>query len=173
MTYENAQARERTQVLMDIANASVGWSSARATCPSWRSAGRPTTATICRCTESTRRCRKHWYGISSPTAPPRAHPRCARCSRTSSPRRSVPSCCRPKTATSARKPRIWSGPYELHDFFLYHFLRGGYPPAKLLAAAAQAFEGVYPSEVLLRWMETFFPPVFRAAVQTVVPAGRA
>ena len=48
VTYENAQARERTQVLMDIANKpAAGWSSARAICPSWRSAGRPTTATIC------------------------------------------------------------------------------------------------------------------------------
>ena len=65
-----------------------------------------------------------------------------------------------KDGEISQKTEDLVGPYELHDFFLYHFLRGGYPPAKLLAAAAQAFEGVYPSEVLLRWMETFFRRFF-------------
>ena len=66
----------------------------------------------------------------------------------------------PENGNISQKTEDLVGPYELHDFFLYHFLRGGYPPAKLLAAAAQAFEGVYPSEVLLRWMETFFRRFF-------------
>ncbi|MFR3925372.1 MAG: hypothetical protein ACLTXI_09235 [Collinsella sp.] len=45
VTYENSQARERTQILMDLANQAGGLSSARATCRSWRSAGLPITAT--------------------------------------------------------------------------------------------------------------------------------
>ena len=49
-TYENAQARERTQILMDVPTTKVRWSSVRATCRNWLWAGRPTTATRCRCT---------------------------------------------------------------------------------------------------------------------------
>jgi NAD+ synthase (glutamine-hydrolysing) len=50
VVYENAQARERTQVLMDIANQTGGIVVGTAICPSLRSGGRPITATICPCT---------------------------------------------------------------------------------------------------------------------------
>ena len=48
------------------------------------------------------------------------------------------------------------GPYELHDFFLYHFLRYGAPPEKILYLAAQAeFDRSYSPEELRRWLELF------------------
>lgn len=47
------------------------------------------------------------------------------------------------------------GPYELHDFFLYNFLRAGYGPAKILLLAEQAFEGSYDRATILKWLTVF------------------
>ena len=47
------------------------------------------------------------------------------------------------------------GPYELHDFFLYHMIRFGCGPAKIIFLAERAFEGLYEKEVLLKWLEVF------------------
>ena len=47
------------------------------------------------------------------------------------------------------------GPYELHDFFLYNFLRAGYGPAKILLLAEQAFDGSYDRAAILRWLTVF------------------
>ena len=52
------------------------------------------------------------------------------------------------------------GPYELHDFFLYHFIRNGYSPAKILFAAEKAFDGRYDRATILRWMRVFFQRFF-------------
>ena len=52
------------------------------------------------------------------------------------------------------------GPYELHDFFLYYTLRYGFSPGKIYYLAQQAFEGTYDSEVILKWMEVFFKRFF-------------
>ena len=55
----------------------------------------------------------------------------------------------------AQKTEELVGPYELHDFFLYHTLRSGYGPAKIHFLARQAFEGRYDAETILRWLRTF------------------
>ena len=47
------------------------------------------------------------------------------------------------------------GPYELHDFFLYYFLRHGFAPAKIFIMARKAFAGRYSDEVLKHWLTTF------------------
>ena len=47
------------------------------------------------------------------------------------------------------------GPYELHDFFLYYFLRHGFRPAKILMLAKKAFAGTYDDEVIKEWLQTF------------------
>ena len=56
------------------------------------------------------------------------------------------------------------GPYELHDFFLYHFLRHGFSPRKILMLAKKAFggnnseypdAGHYTDDVILHWLQTF------------------
>ncbi len=52
------------------------------------------------------------------------------------------------------------GPYELHDFFLYHFFRWGYAPGKLLFLASKAFEGRYGREVLQKWLDVFLKRFF-------------
>ncbi len=48
------------------------------------------------------------------------------------------------------------GPYELHDFFLYHVVRFGFGPAKVLRLAEYAFAGAYPRDTLLHWLKTFY-----------------
>ena len=52
------------------------------------------------------------------------------------------------------------GPYELHDFFLYHFLQNGYTPEKILFLAGKAFDGRYDRTTILRWMRVFFQRFF-------------
>ena len=47
------------------------------------------------------------------------------------------------------------GPYELHDFFIYHFIRNGFSPKKIFYLAKQAFEGKYEDEVIKKWLTTF------------------
>ena len=53
------------------------------------------------------------------------------------------------------------GPYELHDFYLYHFLRFGSRPSKIFYLAKQAFAGAYSDEVLKKWLYTFFRRFFQ------------
>ena len=48
------------------------------------------------------------------------------------------------------------GPYELHDFFLYHMLRFQSSPAKIYRLAQKVFEGVYEDEVILKWLKKFY-----------------
>ncbi|MDR2683513.1 MAG: NAD(+) synthase [Dysgonamonadaceae bacterium] len=52
------------------------------------------------------------------------------------------------------------GPYELHDFFLYYTLRYGFSPAKIHYLARHAFKGIYAPAVLLQWLEVFFRRFF-------------
>ncbi|HPU21362.1 MAG TPA: NAD(+) synthase, partial [Thermoclostridium caenicola] len=52
------------------------------------------------------------------------------------------------------------GPYEAHDFFLYHVVRWGAPPAKVLRLAEQAFSGTYSREQLLAWLKVFYKRFF-------------
>ncbi|MBO7418821.1 MAG: NAD(+) synthase [Bacteroidaceae bacterium] len=47
------------------------------------------------------------------------------------------------------------GPYELHDFFLYYFMRCGFSPAKILMLATRSFEGSYDEETIKKWLKTF------------------
>ena len=47
------------------------------------------------------------------------------------------------------------GPYELHDFFIYNFMRNGYSPDKIYFLARKAFEGSYDDETIMKWLKTF------------------
>ena len=60
-----------------------------------------------------------------------------------------------KQGKIAQKTEDLVGPYELHDFFLYNFLRAGYGPAKILLLAEQAFDGSYDRAAILRWLTVF------------------
>ena len=52
------------------------------------------------------------------------------------------------------------GPYELHDFYIYHFVRYGASPTKIFRLAKVAFEGVYDDEMLIKWLEVFIKRFF-------------
>lgn len=52
------------------------------------------------------------------------------------------------------------GPYELHDFFLYHFMNNGYAPQKLYFIARNAFNGIYDDETIKKWLKTFIRRFF-------------
>ncbi len=52
------------------------------------------------------------------------------------------------------------GPYELHDFFLYHFVKYGAQPSKIFAMAKQAFEGKYSAEIIEKWLKAFLKRFF-------------
>lgn len=60
----------------------------------------------------------------------------------------------------AQKTEDLVGPYELHDFFLYHFLRGGCSPAKILYMAETAFCSSYDRPTILQWLGVFFRRFF-------------
>jgi NAD+ synthase (glutamine-hydrolysing) len=52
------------------------------------------------------------------------------------------------------------GPYELHDFFIYHILRSGSSPSKVVFLAADAFRGIYSSEEICYWLKVFYERFF-------------
>ena len=52
------------------------------------------------------------------------------------------------------------GPYELHDFFLYYFVRMNYPPAKILYVAEKAFKDKYGREDIKKWLKKFLSRFF-------------
>ena len=52
------------------------------------------------------------------------------------------------------------GPYELHDFFLYYAIRWGYPPAKVLRIAEYAFDGAYDNAEIKKWLRVFYRRFF-------------
>ena len=64
------------------------------------------------------------------------------------------------------------GPFELHDFFLYHYVRNGAAPEKILALAGLAFAGRYEGKELKRWLKVFFQRFFAQQFKrTTLPAG--
>lgn len=66
----------------------------------------------------------------------------------------------PKDGEISQKTEDLVGPYELHDFFLYYMLRFGYPPAKIFRAALKAFDGEYDRETIKKWLITFLRRFF-------------
>ncbi|MEG1671931.1 MAG: NAD(+) synthase [Alistipes sp.] len=65
-----------------------------------------------------------------------------------------------KKGEIAQKTEDLVGPYELHDFFLYNFIRAGFSPAKIFYLAEQAFGEQYDNETILRWLRLFFSRFF-------------
>ncbi len=164
VTYENSQARERTQILMDIANKegglvigtgdlselALGWSTYNGDHMSMY-------AVNCSIPKTLVKYLVEWYADKS-----RAHrPTIARalydvCDTPVSPELLPLS----QEGKIQQKTEDIIGKYELHDFFLYNMVRCGYPPAKILLLAEDAFEGKYDSQTILKWMEIFFRRFF-------------
>jgi len=167
VTYENAQARERTQVLMDIANQmggmvigtgdmselALGWATYNGDHMSMYGLNASVPKTLVRhlvryyadtCQEQ--ELAAVLYDVLDTPVSPELLP--------------------PEDGVIAQKTEDLVGPYELHDFFLYHILRFGYMPSKIYRMAVQAFagevEGVerYDGEVILKWLEVFYRRFF-------------
>lgn len=162
VTYENSQARERTQILMDIANQTwgmvigtgdlselaLGWATYNGDHMSMYgvNAGIPKTLV------------KHlvqWVAengmdetskatlldiVDTPISP-----------------ELIPA---DENGEIKQKTEDLVGPYELHDFFLYYFLRFGFRPSKIYFLTQTAFSGVYDDETIKKWLQTFFRRFF-------------
>ena len=161
VTYENSQARERTQVLMDIANQcgglvigtgdmselALGWATYNGDHMSMYGVNASVPKTLVR----------HLVRYYADTCGDEV------LSRTlldvlDTP--VSPELLPPKDGEISQKTEDLVGPYELHDFFLYYILRFGYEPAKIFRIAKKAFAGSYDEEMILKWMKTFYRRFF-------------
>ena len=162
VTYENSQARERTQILMDIANQTwgmvigtgdlselaLGWATYNGDHMSMYgvNAGIPKTLV---------KPLGQWVAengmdetskatlldiVDTPISP-----------------ELIPA---DENGEIKQKTEDLVGPYELHDFFLYYFLRFGFRPSKIYFLAQTAFSGVYDDETIKKWLQTFFRRFF-------------
>ena len=163
VTYENSQARERTQILMDVANQengmvigtgdlselALGWATYNGDHMSMYGVNGSIPKTLVRYLVE-------WV----------AHNRVDEASRATlldivdtpiSPEL-IPA---DENGNIKQKTEDLVGPYELHDFFLYHFLPFGSSPAKIYFLAQQAFGGSYDKETIRKWLHTFFRRFFQ------------
>lgn len=156
VTYENCQARERTQVLMDIANKSggmvigtgdmselaLGWATYNGDHMSMYGVNASVPKTLVRhlvkyaADETTDNALQQvLYDVLDTPVSPELLP--------------------PKDGNIAQKTEDLVGPYELHDFFLYYMMRFGFEPSKIYRLADRTFDGKYDSVTILKWLETF------------------
>ncbi|MBR3570360.1 MAG: NAD(+) synthase [Oscillibacter sp.] len=159
VTYENAQARERTQVLMDIANdlggLVVGTGDLSELALGW-------------CTYNGDHMSMYAVNASIPKTLIR---HIVACAADESPELSgvlrgiletpiSPELLPAVQGEIAQKTEDLVGPYELHDFFLYYAVRWGFAPSKILRLAAQAFADRYSRDVILKWLRVFYGRFF-------------
>ena len=157
VTYENGQARERTQVLMDLANKdgglvigtgdmselALGWATYNGDHMSMYGVNASVPKTLVRhlvqyyadtCRDE--ELQKILMDVLDTPVSPELLP--------------------PEDGQIAQKTEDLVGPYELHDFYLYYVLRFGYEPSKIYRIAKRAFEGVYDEETILKWLKKFY-----------------
>lgn len=162
ITYENAQARERTQILMDVANQvggfvvgtgdlselALGWATFNGDHMSMYDVNAGVPKTLVRYLVS-------WAADVefSGEAAAVLHDICA----TPISPELLPL---GQGGVLEQKTEDTIGPYELHDFFLYHAVRYACPPRKVFALACQAFAGEVSSEVILKWLGVFYRRFF-------------
>lgn len=157
VTYENSQARERMQILMDIANQAngfvigtgdlselaLGWATYNGDHMSMYAVNASVPKTL------VRHLVRHYadtsadevlagvlYDVLDTPVSPELLP--------------------PEDGAISQKTEDLVGPYELHDFFLYQMLRMCFPPAKIYRVAKEAFAGRYSNETILKWLRTFY-----------------
>lgn len=156
-TYENAQARERTQILMDLANEynglvigtgdlselALGWCTYNGDHMSMYAVNGSVPKTLVKQlvgyvanqTDNVKVAESLRDIVDTPISP-----------------ELVPT---NESGEVQQKTEDIVGPYELHDFFLYYFLRHGFQPSKIYYLAGQAFEGKYTNEEIKKWLYTF------------------
>ena len=162
VTYENSQARERTQILMDIANQTngmvigtgdlselaLGWATYNGDHMSMYAVNSSIPKTLV----------KHlvkWVAengvdtesratlldvVDTPISP-----------------ELIPA---NENGEIKQKTEDLVGPYELHDFFLYYFMRFGFRPAKIYMLACSSFDGIYDKETVKKWLSIFLRRFF-------------
>lgn len=161
VTYENSQARERTQVLMDIANKTggmvigtgdmselaLGWATYNGDHMSMYAVNASVPKTMvrhlvqyCADTCEDQDLKAVLIDILDTPVSPELLP--------------------PKEGEIAQKTEDLVGPYELHDFYLYYALRFGYTPSKIYRLAKMAFAGAYDDATILKWLNTFYRRFF-------------
>ena len=158
ITYENSQARERTQILMDIANQqngivigtgdmselALGWATYNGDHMSMYGVNASVPKTLIQ--HIVRHIAKHEENkeiaktlldiVETPISP-----------------ELTPA---DNDGNIKQKTEDLVGPYELHDFFLYNFVQNGYSPAKIHFLAQKAFNGRYSDDTIKKWLKTFF-----------------
>ena len=161
VTYENGQARERTQVLMDLANRfnalvigtgdmselALGWATYNGDHMSMYGVNAGVPKTLVR----------HLVKYYADTCEDRE---LAEVLGDVLDTPVSPELLPPVDGVISQKTEDLVGPYELHDFFLYYMLRCGYPPAKVYRAAKLAFAGLYDDGTVLRWLKNFYKRFF-------------
>lgn len=162
VTYENSQARERTQILMDVANQTwgmvigtgdlselaLGWATYNGDHMSMYGVNASVPKTLVKYLVQ-------WVAengidenskatlldiVDTPISP-----------------ELIPA---DENGEIKQKTEDLVGPYELHDFFLYYFLRCGFRPSKIFYLANIAFKDVYDEETIKKWLYTFFRRFF-------------
>lgn len=169
VTYENSQARERTQILMDVANKeggivigtgdlselALGWATYNGDHISMYGVNASIPKTLVKylvgwaadnhfnenCCNAQRSVREILLDIIDTPISPELKPA-------------------DNNGEIAQKTEDLVGPYELHDFFLYNMFRFGYAPSKICFLARKAFTGVYDDAVILKWLKTFISRFF-------------
>ncbi|MBR2973525.1 MAG: NAD(+) synthase, partial [Clostridia bacterium] len=158
--YENAQARERTQVLMDIANMeggivigtgdmselALGWATYNGDHMSMYGVNCGVPKTLVRylvkyvADVSQGELKDVLLDILDTPVSPELLP--------------------PEEGDIAQKTEDIVGPYELHDFFIYYATKYAFEPKKIYRLAADAFDGEYEAETILKWLKTFYRRFF-------------
>ena len=163
VTFENGQARERTQVLMDLANQrgglvigtgdlselALGWATYNGDHMSMYGVNGSIPKTLVR----------HLTAYAADKAEG-SDPALAAVLRDILDTPVSPELLPPKDGEIAQKTEDLVGPYELHDFFLYYMLRWGFSPAKIYRLALYALEKRYSRDVILKWMKVFYRRFF-------------
>lgn len=161
--FENSQARERTQILMDYANRcggivlgtgdlselALGWCTYNGDHMSMYAVNASVPKTLVRHLVAWFADRASdmsiskvlWDIIDTPISP-----------------ELVPS--DDDADTIAQRTEDLVGPYELHDFFLFNTLRHGFPPRKIFLLAREAFDGTYDDSTILKWLRNFYRRFF-------------
>lgn len=162
VTYENVQARERTQILMDVANQTggivigtgdlselaLGWATYNGDHMSMYGVNAGVPKTLVRSLvlwaarhETNKKTKAVLEDIADTPISPELLPA-------------------DKHGKIAQKTEDLVGPYELHDFFLFYFLRYGFGPGKIYFLAKQAFEKKFSAAVIKKWLKVFFRRFF-------------
>ena len=157
VTYETSQARERTQILMDMANQyngmvigtgdmselALGWATYNGDHMSMYAVNCSVPKTLVRylvlyyaeTTENKKLSEVLMDVLDTPVSP---------------------ELLPPVDGVISQKTEDLVGPYELHDFFLYYMLRFGFPKSKLYRMAKLTFDGVYDDETIKKWLDKFY-----------------